>query len=258
LKERLARLTWKENLTTRGDFSWENGERDTRVIWTPSKTGRWEVCWMFDDDKDSNKVVKRGESFYPNNNLHFVLGVDPFDHKITEDGRMSKGACVVMRKRTPFNENEPHSRSFVAKYCHRPELPSMFYEDVLMASVFFGGEILYENNKDGIMRYFEERGYASFMMWLPERAKPGIAATESSKQYGAELTDAYIKQDIDRVFFKELIQDWLEFKVDDSTKYDLAMAAMWCLVGEKAKIHKKDREQTHEVKSFFKTYKIAK
>jgi hypothetical protein len=258
LNERLDRLTWKENLTTRGDFSWENGERDTRVIWTPSKTGRWEVCWMFDDDKDSNKVVKRGESFYPNNNLHFVLGVDPFDHKITEDGRMSKGACVVMRKRTPFNENEPHSRSFVAKYCHRPELPSMFYEDVLMASVFFGGEILYENNKDGIMRYFEERGYASFMMWLPERAKPGIAATESSKQYGAELTDAYIKQDIDRVFFKELIQDWLEFKVDDSTKYDLAMAAMWCLVGEKAKVHKKDREQTHEVKSFFKTYKIAK
>lgn len=256
LNERLDKISWNENITERGNFAWENGERDTKVVWQPSQNGHWRVCWLPKDENETNKVIKRGDSVSPNNTHNFVMGVDPFDHKITEDGRMSKGAGIVLRKRTPVNEHDPYSRAFVAYYCHRPDLPSIYYEQMLMAAVYFGCEILYENNKAGIMDYFEQRGYANFMMWLPDRMKPGIAASDVSKQFGAELTDTYIKQDIDKVYFKDLIKDWLEFKVDNSTAYDLAMSALWCLVGESAKVTKKDTNSVRDVTEYFKPHKI--
>jgi hypothetical protein len=256
LNDRLDKLGWTDNATERGEFVWENGERDTKVLWKPSKNGHWHVCWLPKDEGETNKIIKRGDSYYPNNNMNFVMGVDPFDHKITEDGRMSNGAGIVLRKKTPINEGDPYSRAFVAKYCHRPDLPGTYYEEILKAAVYFGCEILYENNKAGIMDYFEQRGYGDFMMWLPDRQKPGIAASDVSKQFGAELTDAYIRESTDKIFFKELIIDWLEFKVDKSTAYDLAMSAMWCLVGEAAKTTKKDLTAVREVGEYFRANKI--
>lgn len=256
LNERLDKLSWVDNYTERGEFVWENGERDTRVLWQPKKNGHWEVCWLPKEEEHTNKIVRRGESFYPNNTANFVMGVDPFDHKTTEDGRRSNGAGIVMRKRTPLNEGDAWSRAFVAKYCHRPDLPSVYYEEMLKAAVYFGCEILYENNKVGIMDYFSQRGYSNFMMWLPDRQKEGIAASDTSKQFGAELTDSYIRQDCDKVFFKDLITDWLEFKLEASTKYDLAMAAMWCLVAEASKVTRKDTTAVKEVTEYFRANKI--
>lgn len=75
LNERLDRLSWKENLTTRGNFVWENGQKDTRVLWEPSRNGRWEVVKLFSDENDSNKIIKKGDSYYHNNN-GFVMGID--------------------------------------------------------------------------------------------------------------------------------------------------------------------------------------
>lgn len=256
LNERQDKLSWSNSYTERGEFVWENGERDTRVLWKPSKNGHWEVCWLPKEEDQTNKIIKRGDSYYPNNTINFVMGVDPFDHKATEDGRRSNGAGIVLRKRTPLNEGDPWSRAFVAKYCHRPDLPSIYYEEMLKAAVYFGCEILYENNKVGIMDYFSQRGYANFMMWLPDRQKEGIAASDTSKQFGAELTDAYIRQDCDKVYFKDLITDWLEFRLEASTKYDLAMAAMWCLVAEAAKITKKDTSAVRDVSDYFRPHKI--
>jgi len=256
LNERMDKLSWTENITEKGEFVWQDGVRDSKVLWKPSKNGHWEVCWLPKDEIETNKIAKRGDTFSPNNMANFVMAVDPFDHKITEDGKMSNGAGIVLRKRTPLNEGDAYSRAFVAKYCHRPDLPSVYYEEMLKAAVYFGCEILYENNKAGIMDYFEQRGYGNFMMWLPDRLKPGIAASDVSKQFGAELTDAYIRQDYDKIFFKDLISDWLDFKIDKSTKYDLAMAAMWCLVAEAAKVSRKDTTEVRDVTEYFRANKI--
>lgn len=50
------------------------------------------------------------------------------------------------------------SDTFVLEYASRPPLAKIFYEDVLMAAVFYGYPILIENNKYGIARHFESRG----------------------------------------------------------------------------------------------------
>jgi hypothetical protein len=256
LNERLDRLSWKENVSTRGNFVWENGERDTKVIWQPDRNGRFEVVKLFSDEKEANNVYKRGDLYYPNNTLKFCGGVDPIDHSVTQDNRRSSGAGIILQKYS--TQEDIYNRAFVCKYVHRPDIVSVFYEDMLRMAVYYGCQLLFENNKVGIMHYFNDRGYGNFLMWLPNRAQPGIAATTQSHQYGAELTEEYINNEIDRVYFKDLIKDWLEFDLNNTTKFDLAMAASYALMAEKNITTKQDRTEVREVKDYFRTYKIPK
>lgn len=251
LNERLDRLSWKENITTRGNFVWEGGERDTRVVFEPTSTGKWEICYT-PDEKDTNKVIKRGGLFYPNNKL-FVGGADPIDHTMTQDNRRSNGAGIILRKGVG---DGLYDMAFVAKYCYRPDMVSIYYEEMIKVAFYYGCEILFENNKVNMMHYFNERGYGAFLMWLPDRAQAGIAASPRSHQYGAELTEEYIRQYHDRIYFKDLIKEWLLFDINNTTKFDLAMAASYALIAASQKVTKQDREQIREVTDYFRKHKI--
>lgn len=256
LNERLDRLSWKENITTRGNFVWQGGEKDTKVVFEQASNGRWQVVKLFDKDEDSNKVTKRGDLYYPNNTLNFVIGVDPIDHSATEDGRRSNGAGIVLQKYNAARGDDVYNYAFVARYLHRPESVQIFYEDMIKMAVYYGCSLLFENNKIGLMHYFNDRGYGQFLMWLPERNQPGIAASPKTHQQIAELTEDYINQNIERVFFKDLVQDWLEFDIANTTRFDIAMAAGYALIADQAKVYKKDTTQTREVTEFFKPHKI--
>jgi hypothetical protein len=257
LNERLDRLSWKENVTTRGNFVWENGVRDSRVVWEPHVNGKFEVVKLFEEEAMSNKVHKRGDLWYPNNTLSYCGGVDPIDHSATQDNRRSNGAGIILQKYSPVRE-DIYNRAFVCKYVHRPDIVSVFYEDMIKMAVYYGCHILFENNKIGMLGYFNERGYGNFLMWLPDRQAPGIAATPRSHQYGAELTEEYINSDVDKVYFKDLLKDWLEFDLSNTTKFDIAMAASYALMAEKAITTKQDKSEVREVKEYFRSYKIPR
>jgi hypothetical protein len=256
LNERLDRLNWKENITTRGNFVWEGGERDTRVLWEPSRNGKWEVVKLFEKESESNNIVRKGGLFYPNNTVRYTMGVDPVDHNTTEDGRMSMGAGLVMQKYSVINEEDQYNHAFVAKYVHRPDAVSVLYEDMLKAAVYYGANILFENNKIGMLNYFADRGYEHFLIWLPERTQRGIAATSRAHQEIAELTEEYINNNIDRVYFKDLINDWINFDMSKTTKFDLAMAAGYALIADRYKVVRKDQNEVKEVREYFRAFKI--
>jgi hypothetical protein len=255
LNERLDRLSWKENITTRGNFNWEGGERDTKVIWEPVKNGKWEVTRLFKEEKESNNIVKRGDLYYPNSNK-YVMGVDPIDHNTTEDGRRSNGAGIVLEKFNAANEADIYNYSFVAKYIYRPENVQIFYEDMIKMAVYYGCSVLFENQKIGMLHYFNDRGYEKFLMWLPDRQQPGIAASPKTHQHIAELTEAYINGYHEKINFKDLIQDWLEFDISNTTKYDGAMAAGYALIADQVKTIRKDLSQIRDVTDYFKSNKI--
>lgn len=255
LNERLDRLTWKENLTTRGNFVWDSSNRDTKVVWVPSENGKWEVATLFEKIEDSNKITKRGDLFYPNNH-RFVIGVDPIDHNTTEDGRRSNGAALVLQKYSPMDESSLYNNAFVCSYKHRPESVAIFYEDMIKMAVYYGCRVLFENNKVGLMHYFNDRGYGEFLMWLPDRQQPGIAASPKTHQYIAELTESYINDYSEKVFFKDLIKEWLEFDINNTTRFDLAMAAGYALIGDQSKVLKKDNSEIRDVSDYFKARKL--
>ena len=255
LNERLDRLSWKDNLSTRGNFVWVGGDRDTRVEFEESANGRWHVSKLFSDPGESNKIIRKGDLFHPNN-PSFVMGVDPVDHNQTQDGRRSNGAGIVLQKYNAAREDDIYNYAFVALYVHRPDNVSVFYEDMIKMCVYYGCSVLFENNKVGMMHYFNDRGYGPFLMWLPERNQPGVAASPKTHQHIAELTESYISDHWDKVFFKQLIQDWLEFDLTATTKFDAAMAAGYAFIADQAKVIRRDTTKVVEVKELFRSHKV--
>jgi hypothetical protein len=255
LNERLDRLNWKENITTSGNFVWEGGVRDSRVIWEPSRNGRWEVVKLFDNYEDSNKIVKKGESFYPNN-IGFVMGIDPVDHNQTQDGKRSNGAGMVLQKYNSAKDDDQYNYAFVCKYIYRPESVQVFYEDMIKTAVYYGCQVLFENQKIGLMHYFNDRGYSNFLMWLPERTQPGIAASPKTHQHIAELTESYINDYHEKLYFKDVVQELLEFDISNTTAFDGAMAMGYALVADQVKVTRKDMSEVREVKDYFISHKI--
>jgi hypothetical protein len=255
LNERLDRLSWKENITTRGNFAWQDGVRDSKVIWEPSQNGRWEVVKLFDKEEEANQVVKKGDLFYPNNN-GFVMGVDPVDHNQTTDGRRSNGAGIVLQKYNSVRENEVYNYAFVCKYIYRPESVQIFYEDMIKTAVYYGCQVLFENQKIGLMHYFNDRCYGQFLMWLPERNQPGIAASPKTHQHIAELTESYINDYYEKLFFKDVVQELLEFDISNTTAFDGAMAMGYALIADQSKIKIKDLSEVREVSDYFKLHSL--
>jgi hypothetical protein len=255
LNERLDRLNWKENITTSGNFVWEGGVRDSIVIWEPSRNGRWEVVKLFDNDEDSNKIVKKGESYYPSN-IGFVMGVDPVDHNQTQDGKRSNGAGMVLQKYNSARDDDQYNYAFVCKYIYRPESVQVFYEDMIKTAVYYGCQVLFENQKIGLMHYFNDRGYSNFLMWLPERTQPGIAASPKTHQHIAELTESYVNDYHEKMYFKDVVQELLEFDISNTTAFDGAMAMGYALIADQVKVTRKDMSEVREVKDYFISHKI--
>jgi hypothetical protein len=248
---------WQDNLVTRGNFVWENGVQDSKVIFQKSSTGRWEICWNFTEEGGSNKILRKNGYFEPDNNLRFVIGCDPFSHNKTVDNRRSDGAALVLMK-FDVNDGSQYNDCFVCKYKFRPESASTFYEDMIKMCVYYGCQILFENNKNNWDIYFKQRGYEKFLLKLDGYPDYGIPGNENTHRQLVEVTEEYINKNIDKVFYKDLILQWLEFDMANTTKFDLAMAAGYTLLANLRKVYKKANGKLRPMEDYgFKKHKTA-
>jgi len=252
-----------------GNFIWKDGEKDTEVVFKPDPKGRFRVAWMPPTELRNQKKYDRNKRVAPNAELG-VGGVDSYDLDATVDGRGSKGALHLYNK---FHMEHP-SNMFVLEYASRPPLAKIFYEDVLMAAVFYGYPILIENNKYGIARYFESRGYDGYLMNRPAHlSAPNAKVNVKTKgipsnsqdviQAHAHAIEAYIHDHvgIDRdsgeygkMYFNRTLEDWIGFKIDNRTKYDLSISSGLCLLAAQ-KVKQKNKESSFAESKFFRRYK---
>ena len=252
LNNRLDWLSWQKekSLYEKGDFVWKDGKRDTEVVWSPNQKGRFRVRFLFPEKDLRNAVKKEGSRLYPTNDTLFSIGIDPYDHKITVDKRRSNAAAYVFMK---HNYNYPDfESSFIVEYICRPQSPSVFYEDMIKLCYFYGTSMLFEDNKQGIRTYFDDRGYSKFLMKLPGRNDVGIPGSTKSHTLLAEVTEDYIVQDIEKVFFPKLIEDWLGFDILKTTKFDAAMAAGYTLIAGSRITFKKPKQTMRHITEYFK------
>lgn len=238
LNDRLEFLSWKENLTERGNFIYENGIRGSKVLWVKDRKGRFELSWNFKKPDESNKIEKRGTQYIPRNTLCFVAGADTFSHDNVKDNRRSNGAMVVKMRDNPAL-NDDRRNSFVCIYKYRAKTTSIQYEDMIMCATYFGCKILFESNKNSWKQYFIERGYEAFLMKLPNYPDYGIPGNQGTHQILAECTEEYIVSHSDLLFHKDQITDWLEFDISDTTKSDVAMASGYTLIADQNKMYSK-------------------
>jgi hypothetical protein len=247
----------------KGNFVWKDGKPDSEVLWNPDSNGRWLVTWLPPDDIRNKRKQEFGKVFPANDHLG-TGGVDSYDLDNTMDGRGSKGACHLYNK---FNMSYP-SNMFVAEYANRPPLARIFYEDVLMAAVFYGYPLLIENNKYGIVRYFESRGYDGYIMDRPEHLKaPGSSSNVKTKgipsnsqdviQAHAQAIEAFVHEhvgmnaetgDYGRMYLDRTLEDWIGYRIDDRTKFDLTISSgLALLAAQRVKQERKTADMSSKV-----------
>jgi hypothetical protein len=255
------------NPVVQGNFVWR--KKDEEVVFSPDPNGRFRVAWLPPDHLRNNKADDRGKRIAPNAHIG-VGGVDSYDLDATVDGRGSKGALHMYNK---FNMDVPPNM-FVVEYASRPDLASIFYEDVLMCAFFYGYPLLIENNKYGIARYFESRGYDGYLMDRPQhlrnsnssnnvRTKGIPSNSQDVIQSHAQAIEAYIHDhvgvraesgEMGQMLFNRTLEDWIAYKIDKRTKFDLTISSGLALLGaQKAK--KKKVKSDFQDKTFFRTYK---
>lgn len=258
------------NPVVRGNFQWRGGVPDTEVVFLPNHQGRWYVSWMPEQSKRSVMSMDRNRRVPPNGDMG-CGGVDSYDLDATVDSRSSKGACHIYNK---FNMDAA-SNMFVAEYASRPPMAKIFYEDVLMAAVFYGYPLLIENNKYGIVRHFEARGYDGYVMDRPEHLRStsssvnvktkGIPSNSQDViQAHASAIEDYIHKYVGlnemgepgRMYFNRTLEDWIGFKIDKRTKYDLSISSGLALLAAQ-KVKQKKAVPKLEDKVFFRRYKLT-
>lgn len=241
----------------RGEFKWNDPDNIFKgVSFTERKNGNFMLHKDIDYKSDKwNQVSFSGSTPFPKNKAKFVNGNDSYDHTTTVDGRKSNGANALFYKFDPLNPL--NSDKFVCLYCHRPKKPSIFYDNTLKMLWFFGCQMLFEDNKQGIRTYFDGKNCSKFMLHLPDRKEPGIPATPKTHQAIVDHTEEYIEDCVDLVDFPDLITDWIKFDINKTTKFDLGMASGYALLQAdriRPTVEKKENKVT-EITDVFRLYR---
>jgi hypothetical protein len=231
---------YRTGVVTTGSFSWENGIKDTRVRFTPNPNGRFKISWVPSLNLQNAQYTKNGFK-YPGNEHIGAFGCDSYDISGTTDGRGSKGALHGLTK---FSMEDHPPNAFFLEYLARPQTAEMFFEDVLMACVFYGMPILAENNKPRLLYYFKRRGYRGYSMNRPdklwnklsnaEKEIGGIPnSSEDIKQAHAAAIESYIDKYVGlkddgqygNMYFNTTLNDWAKFDINKRTKFDAAISS---------------------------------
>ena len=245
---------------TQGNFAWVGGIKDSSVIFYPDPKGRFKLSWVPPQQLQNRVVIKNGIK-YPGNEHMGAFGCDSYDISGTVDGEGSKGALHGLTK---FSMEDAPANSFFLEYLSRPPTAEIFFEDVLMALVFYGMPILAENNKPRLLYYLRRRGYRGFSMNRPDKVwnKLSVAekeiggipnSSEDIKQAHAAAIEMYIQEHVGmkqdgtfgNIYFNMLLNDWAKFDINKRTKFDATissgLAIMACnrhLYAPNAKIEK--------------------
>ena len=223
-----------------GNFQWVNGIKDTQVIFYPDPKGRFKISWVPPSNLQNRIIIKNGIK-YPGNDHLGAFGCDSYDISGTVDGKGSKGALHGLTK---FSMEDCPPNQFFLEYIARPQTADMFFEDVLMALVFYGMPLLAENNKPRLLYYLRRRGYRGYSMNRPdkiwnklstaEKEIGGIPNTsEDIKQAHAAAIEMYIQNHVGmdsqgqfgNCYFNELLNDWAKFDINKRTKFDASISS---------------------------------
>ena len=230
----------RDGIVTRGSFQWENGIKDSKVLFQPDKNGRFNISWVPPINLQNNVILKNG-SKYPGNDHMGAFGCDSYDISGTTDGRGSKGALHGLTK---FSMEDAPPNTFFLEYVARPQTADMFFEDVLMALVFYGMPLLAENNKPRLLYYLKRRGYRGYSMARPDKTWNKLSVTEKEiggipnsgediKQAHAAAIETYISQYVGvkndgnygNIYFNVTLNDWAKFDINNRTKFDAAISS---------------------------------
>lgn len=255
----------RDKVLTRGSFTWHDGKKDTRVVWTPDPKGRFLVSWI-PSKQYMNNVVTKGGIRFPGNEHMGAFGCDPYDISGTVGGGGSNGALHGLTK---YHMEDAPVNHFFLEYIARPQTAEIFFEDVLMACVFYGMPILAENNKPRLLYHFKNRGYRKFSINRPDKHRGKLSTTEKElggipnsseavKQAHAAAIETYIEKhvgmdleatyrdrdDMGDMYFTRTLQEWARFDINNRTKFDAAISSGLAIMATQQGLYKEVKNES--------------
>ena len=245
------------NVTT-GSFHWENGIKDTKVIFVPNRDGRFKITWVPPKHLQNQVIIKNGIK-YPANEHIGAFGCDSYDISGTVDRRGSNGALHGLTK---FSMEDAPANQFFLEYIARPQTAEIFFEEVLMALVFYGMPILAENNKPRLLYYLRRRGYRGFSMNRPDKVWNKLSVTEREiggipnssediKQAHAAAIESYIETyvgmkdgQLGDMYFQKTLEDWARFDINKRTKHDASISSGLAIMACNKNLYKPIADRT--------------
>ena len=228
------------NVLTKGSLQWENGIQDSNVVFYPNKDGRFLISWVPPKHLQNRVIIKNGLR-YPGNEHCGAFGCDSYDISGTVDA--SRGSNGALHGLTKFSMEDVPPNHFFLEYIARPQTAEMFFEDVLMALVFYGMPILAENNKPRLLYYLKRRGYRGYSINRPDKVWNKLSPAEKEiggipnssqdiMQAHASAIETYIENNIGftngsygTMYFQKTLEDWSRFNINNRTKHDASISS---------------------------------
>ena len=255
----------KEHYKTRGFFHWKDGIKDNQVIFTPDARGRFSVSWTPAKHLQNNVHLRNGMK-HPGNEHIGSFGCDSYDISAVVGGRGSNGSLHGLTK---FNMDEAPSNEFFLEYIARPQTAEIFFEEVLMACVFYGMPILIENNKPRLLYHFKNRGYRHYCLNRPDKQYNKLSPTERElggipnssedvKQSHASAIESYIEKyvgidftgdyrdggDMGTMPFTRTLEDWAKFDINDRTKFDASISSGLAIMANQKHLYMPEKKDS--------------
>jgi len=269
-------IDFNEEMTAKGHvvqgtFSWKNGIKDTEVVWIPTKNGRFKVSWLPKNNFQNNIIHKNGIK-YPGNDGLGAFGCDSYDISGTVGGGGSNGSLHGL---TTFSMTpDVPTTKFFLEYIARPQTAETFFEEVLMALVFYGMPILAENNKPRLLYHLKRRGYRGFSMNRPDKLIGNLSKTELElggipntsediKQAHAAAIESYIEDYVGKInenhgnmYFQRTLEDWAKFDISKRTAYDASISSGLAIMACRKHMYRPNMQRTTKNVGFsFSKYK---
>ena len=263
----------KGQYITRGSFYWKDGIKDTTVVWTPDQRGRFTISWAPPKQLQNNVHIRNGIKF-PGNEHIGSFGCDSYDISAVVGGRGSNGSLHGMTK---FHMDEAPTNEFFLEYIARPQTAEIFFEEVLMACVFYGMPILIENNKPRLLYHFKNRGYRGFCTNRPDKQYIKLTKTEKElggipnssedvKQAHASAIESYIEkfigldllgayrdsEEMGTMPFTRTLEDWAKFDINDRTKFDASISSGLAIMANQKHLYMPEKKESKLIINFAK------
>lgn len=255
-----------EREVTQGYFTWKNGVQDSEVIFVPDKgpKARFFLSWIPPVEMRNNWIEKRGIRFPLNEHIG-AFGCDSYDIS----GAISGGSNGALHGSTKFNMTGAPSNVFFLEYVARPATAEIFFEEVLMAIVFYGMPILAENNKPRLLYHLKNRGYRGFSMNRPDKPFDKLSVTEkelggipSSSEDVLQAHSSAIESYIERFVgydrestyrpadqigimpFNRTLDSWSKFDIRNRTAFDASISSGLSIMANQKHIYLPEKKKS--------------
>lgn len=222
-----------------------SGNKVTGIVFWEDKTGKVIITEMpsWAKKKGNGWFIDVGEE---KTWQKYIAGIDGIDQGTNESSTKGSNMACLIKKRMNIEDgalSDEYADSYVALYNHRSADARDDYENVYKLLLFFNAQALLEFSKLRIRDFIVDEKKAGKYLALEPSApgerinsfkrnkfRRGLRATTDVISFYVELIDSYIRDNYHKIVFKDLLNQLLEYSVEEKTKFDLIAAMGMCEV----------------------------